>query len=743
TVLRAAAFMDGLVPTDIDTQTYVFVDDVVEQDAAYTTGVAGLPASWDGQSPDYGLDPRVTDDPAHRQTIKDDLKSIPSLSIVMSSEDMFGSRGIYSHPGNRGAGWERATSLELIDPAAPDGSKDFQVDCAIRIQGGAFRSFGLSLKKSFRVLFKSDYGPSKLRYPFFGPDAAQEFDTLTFRMEANDGYQWGNRTNVQYARDEFGRRTQLAMGWPASHGRYMHIYINGVYWGVYNTIERPDAAFGETYFPGVDKAEWDGLNNGSSINEGNTGSWNTLRNMVSGISDVAAGDEAGRTAIYMESQGLNPDGSEDPAREDFINIDNYIDYLLVNFYMGNADWPHNNWYAGRARGPDSTGFHFFMWDAEWSLFLNSGSDRTGVDRGVCEPYSHLRKSLEFRMRWADRAHAALFNGGVLTPQPCVDRWVDATKDHSKFLVGELARWGDQHGTLRTMDQWLSANRQIRDDWMATRTPGFLNVLKGAGLYPEIDAPVFSQHGGSVSVDTPVTMATDADTIYYTLDGRDPRLLGGAPDPSAEVASFGGGGPVAMTFLSSGHEWDYLDDGSDQGTAWRGEGFDDSAWASGASPLGYGGDGEATTISYGPDPDNKFATTYYRTTVDIPDPSAFFNFLVRLRYDDAAAVYLNGVEIIRTSNLPAAAAFNEYASSTTPSESSWFDFTFPTDAFRPGMNTLAVEVHQGSGTSSDTRMDLVVRGEVSPGGGANISDPLIFDSPTVLTSRSYNSGSGEW
>ncbi len=96
----------------------------------------------------------------------------------------------------------------------------------------------------------------------------------------------------------------------------------------------------------------------------------------------------------------------------------------------------------------------------------------------------------------------------------------------------------------------------------------------------------------------------------------------------------------------------------------------------------------------------------------------------------------------TSNLPAGATFDQYANSTATSESSWFNYTFPTSAFNRGTNTLAVEIHQGSGSSSDTRMDLVVRGEVSPGGGANVSDPLFFDSPTLLASRSYNRGSGE-
>ncbi|NIP92220.1 MAG: lamin tail domain-containing protein, partial [Akkermansiaceae bacterium] len=173
------------------------------------------------------------------------------------------------------------------------------------------------------------------------------------------------------------------------------------------------------------------------------------------------------------------------------------------------------------------------------------------------------------------------------------------------------------------------------------------------------------------------------------------------------------------------------------------GFDDSRWDSGPSPLGYGGDGEVTTVSFGPDSSNKFATTYFRTTVDIPDPSLFLHFLLRLRYDDAAAVYLNGSEIIRTSNLPAGAEFDDYATADNRSESSWFDFTIPTGAFAAGPNTLAVEMHQGDGQSSDIRLDMILRGETTQGGGDNVTDPVFFTAPTLLSARAYNSGTSEW
>ncbi len=751
TPLRALACKPGHRPANVDTQTYLFPDDIVTQNAANTQSVWGLPASWDGQAPDYGMDSRVTS--LHAATIRNDLRTVPSLSIVMDTGDLFGSGGIYSHPNNSGTAWERPTSLELIDPAFPDGSNDFQVNCGVRIQGGAFRSFGLTLKKSLRVLFKDLYGPTKLRYPLFGPDAAREFDTLILRMESNDGYQWENLTNVQYARDEFARRTQLAMGSPAPHGRFLHLYLNGVYWGLYNVVERPDASFGAAYF-GADKDEWDAINTGTATNEGSTSSWNTLKSIVAGIPGAA--DETARTAIYMQAQGLRPDGTDDPARAAFIHIDNFIDYLLANWYVGNADWPHRNYYTGRERdlldppplagSRSSAGTHFFCWDAEWSMFMNSNNDQTGNYAGVCEPYRHLRNSLEFRVRFGDRAHRALFNDGALTAQRCLDRYAEVTADHTSILVPELARWGDQHGTLRTLQNWLDEYNHIRSGWLAVRTPALVTVLKGAGLYPSLAAPVFSPHGGPVTPATPVTIRAAADTICYTTDGSDPRLLGGGINPAAVVVPFGGSGPADTTFLTTGSTWKYRDLGTDPGAGWKQPGFNDSGWPAGPSSLGYGSDGEGagTTVGYGPDANQKYPATQFRATVVVPDPGAFDHFLLRLKYDDAVAFYVNGAAVVLTANLPAGAdpAWDEYATGLVDNESAWHDYILPVGALVAGANTLAAQVHQFGGASTDLRFDAVLRGVVAEEGG-NQTDPLWFPATTRLSARAYDSASRQW
>lgn len=763
--VRAIAYLEGMRSTNVDTQTYFFLDDVITQSAATTQSVWGMPADWSGTSPDYGLNASVT--ALHAATIKDDLQTVPSLSIVMPNEDLFGSSGIYSHPENSGINWERATSLELIDPAHPDGTMNFQIDCGMRIQGGAFRRFDLTKKKSFRLLFKGIYGDSKLRYPLFGDLTTDEFDTLIFRMESNDGYQWGNRTNVQYARDQFGRRSASELGIPASRGRYFHVYLNGVYWGIYNVVERPDVSFGVTHF-GAEKEDWDAINFGTPINESRGDYWNTLVSLAAQVS--SAGSESARTAAYMKVQGLNPDGSNHPAWADFLNVENLCDYLLVNWYTGNADWPHRNYYTGRERdlldpigwrgSRTSTGTHFFMWDVETSMLLNSSIDQTGATSGVNVPYGSLRASKEFQMKMGDRAHRALFNGGALTATASMARYADLTKNHRSILIPELARWGDQHGSQRTIAQWESAYQQIQSQWLADRSPELVEILRKAKLYPDLPAPRYSQHGGEVALGGGPSLSVPLSVrqIYYSYGPKDsdltdyhhpldPRLPGGGISPTARLLTLGGGvGGETTQFLSSGDLWRYLDDGTDQGTQWRGDGFNDSLWSEGPSPLGYGDGDEAQVVGFiDADPVaggvQKNATTYFRKRLSIFNPTIYGEFQLDYLFDDAIAIYVNGVEVERV-NLDAEAPFDRYANQQSAENQSGTIILDPS-FFVAGENLIAVEIHQLNGNSSDISFDLELRGQPAGGDNRHTTDPLVLDESGWLYSRSYDPGTGEW
>ncbi len=770
TPVKAIAYKAGFVSTNVDTQTYIFVDSILAQTSANTQSVYGLP-SFSNQY--YGMNNNPAVNPQTHPTIANDLKTIPSLSIAIDSDDMFGPSGIYTNPNSSGTAWERKTSLELIDPADPTGATNFQLNCAIRIQGGAFRSFGLTRKKSFRVLFKSQFGtsnlptggPGSLNYPMFGtePGVAQEFQTLTFRMESNDGWQWsGANGQPQYARDEFGRRAQLALGQPSSHGRYLHLHINGVYWGVYNVVERPDSGFAESYIDGAVRELWEGQNSGNPINDAiNLNFWNSYKSAVAPISSATT--DAQRDAIYLQACGFNADGTRNAAFPIWCDPSNTADYFLVNWYSGNSDWPQKNYYGGIDTQPTRTGYKYFMWDSEWSLFLRSNTNTNRITdyRGIADPNDDLEESPEYQIRFADRAHRALFNSGPLTPSGARALYDEVTAQHTSILVPEAARWGNQHNQQRDVGDWQNEYNNIVNNWFPVRADIFISQLRSADLYPNIDAPTYSQHGGSVPMGSGPTLIVPqtVSQIYYMYGpgdsdltdyehSLDPRLVGGSINPAATLITLsGGGGPTTTVYIDNGDNWKYLADGSNQGTGWRGVGFNDSSWPSGPSELGYGDNDEATDVGFvdvdpGTAGDQKNATTYFRKVVNIVDPSPFADFTIDITYDDSYAIYVNGNEVARHSGLSANAPYNEYSSNSVGNNAT-ATHTLATNSFASGNNTIAVEMHQTSNTSSDVSFDMTLTGNPPGGGSTHASDPLVLNTPGWLFSRSYNSTSGEW
>ena len=546
TILRAAAFLTGWRPSNVDTHSYFFLDDVIRQTSASTIA-AGFPSTWGGTAPDYGMDPEVIGQNGTDQyggkyaaTIRNDLRSLPTLSIALNIDDMFGANGIYTQSGSRGLNWERAASAEMI---LPDGSTAFQENCGIRIQGGAFRSHGLTKKHSLRLLFKSLYGASKLTYPIFGDEASTSIDTVVFRANSNDGWQWSAAGDSPlYIRDSFGRRVLLENGGVGSHENFVHLYINGHYWGLYNPVERPDHSFSATYFGG-DKENWDAQNSGTA-NNGDLVAWNAM------LAQANAG--LASTANYQRIQGNNPDGSRNPAFPNYLDVTNLADYMIVNLYVGNTDWPHKNFWVGRDRSPESTGFKFYMWDSEWSMLINSALnvDRTTVGNGVAQAYAACRANEEFRVLFGDRLHRFFFNGGPLYVDPDHPGWDPAHPERNwpaaifagladridRAIVAESARWGDQHAaTPYTRDEhWEVERDQLLETYLPFRSAIVLNQFRGIGLYPGIQAPELNQFGGKVAANFPITLshANPSGVIYYTLDGTDPRLVGGGLSPMA-------------------------------------------------------------------------------------------------------------------------------------------------------------------------------------------------------------------
>jgi hypothetical protein len=170
--------------------------------------------------------------------------------------------------------------------------------------------------------------------------------------------------------------------------------------------------------------------------------------------------------------------------------------------------------------------------------------------------------------------------------------------------------------------------------------------------------------------------------------------------------------VTAPLIPRGAIWRFLDNGSNQGTNWIGLNFNDASWSSGTARLGYGGDGEATTVSYGPNSSAKYITTYFRRSFEISDANLFQALKLRLIRDDGAVVYLNAVEVFR-SNMPTGSiGFTTNANSALSGGDEFIaeETNLPPVLLHKGLNVLAAEVHQSGGNSSDLGFDLALDGE---------------------------------
>ncbi len=533
TTLRAAAFREGWRSSRVATHTYVFLNDVVQQTRANTLAM-GFPANWGAVAADYGLDPRVVDPSGkdkyggkYARSLKSDLQTIPTLSLVMDQSDLFGPQGLYSNPEFRGDAWERPASLELL---YPDNQPGFQANAGIRIQGGAFRRFDLTYKKSFRVVFREKYGHSTLDYPLFGPGAADHFDNIVLRANSNDAWPYFGGSCL-YIRDAFAMETARALGMITPHSTFVHLYINGLYWGLYNPVERPDAAFSATYHGG-DKDSWDALNQDSAP-DGNYEAWNRLLSLLNqGMSSMAA---------YQRIQGNHPDGTRNPAYEHLLDVDNLIDYMILNFYVGNTDWPGRNWWVGRNRD-NGDGFYFYPWDTETALGVTGLEvDRTSVSDAVARPYGALRSNTDFKMQFADRVYRHFFNGGALYVHPTAPAWNPVFPENNqpaarfaalanqidRAIVGESARWGDQRNTgpFTRDEHWQRERDNLLANFFPRRSSIVLEQFRRAGLYPRTNPPEMNPHGGQVAPGFQLILSAPQGTIYFTTNQTDPRVAG--------------------------------------------------------------------------------------------------------------------------------------------------------------------------------------------------------------------------
>ena len=577
-VVRAMAHKPGFRSTKVETHTYVFPGDVVTQ-----TRPADYPTSWGGEPrADYDMDTQITRSRQYTARLQRGLRDIPTLSVTGEKDDFFGSNGIYVDTQNRNI--EASVSAEYFHPGlTTDGvnvEEGFQIDCGFKLQGGASRNPGSSIKHSLSLRFRDLYGPGKLNYPVFEGTEVTTFDSIHLRAMYNNSWHHSNsgqRARATMIRDQWARDCMIDMGnADGGHGHFVHLYINGLYWGVYNLHERLENDHYAAY-NGFGDDEVLGLNPGRLTSE-ESSSFNAMKSIVTNT----------RTSWARIQRVLD--------------VDNYIDFVITEYFGRNADLKSNDNWRAAGGGSVNAPWRFYCWDTE-RILENETDTSAPSNSGALDGaliFDDLEKFREFRVRFADRAYKHLFHGGALTNLANRNRFQKYADQIDRAIICESARWGDDRsgggfsGNYSRDENWTRAvygtpggpgtspvngvlgswfptsgtNRtdRIISTWRSRRFSGSSDTYLGT-----IQAPVFTvngepQHGGDLPVGASLSATAPSGSVYYTTDGTDPRLEGGNLAPGAVLLSgditLPASGMVRMRArVGAGDSWSPLNEAS--------------------------------------------------------------------------------------------------------------------------------------------------------------------------------------
>ena len=647
------------------------------------------------------------------------VKSLPIISLVGDESKTFYEPdgvmaivgGYYSGDGTwvsdgpdshnnmmgRGMAYERPVSFEWI---MPEDNSGFQVDCGLRVhgsnymrpryhrQGGYWTGNG---KIAFRFYFRDRYGPDWLKYPLF-PFEVEHFKSIVIRSGHND------RVNP-FIKDELIRRLQKDMGHVSSGGTMANLFINGEYKGYYNPCEHIKDAFCQEWY-GSDQP-WDVMTM-NGIRDGNLARWNEMIN-------YARGNDLSNDTYYREM------GKR-------LDIPAFIDYLILQLWCGNWDWPQNNWSAASERSEEGK-WRFYIWDAEGGMFsnrlntvyfdrLNSQNNANGY------LYRALKANNTFRQVFADRLYEHFFNDGALTEANITRRFLE--------LRDEML------GVISNMDMY------VLNTWVPNRLDIFLNACVREGMYtfagPNFRVNGNESYGGYMSPGDVLTITDFGrfNSIYFTLDGTDPinseaeqqndaasTILVAEDTPKRVLVPVR---PVSLDWNSSTT-------------------FDDSAWLySTGNPGGAGFErttGYESLISLNLEEQmySRNSTCYIRIPFTYSGGVGDLDSMIlNIRYDDGFVAYLNGNEIARRNAdniLTWNSSANASHSDSEAVELEIIDVSESLGNLKQGRNLLAIHGLNASAASSDFLISAELVAGRQDSGGASLPGVTQYSDPITL------------
>ena len=609
---------------------------------------------------------------------------LPVVSIVTNPNNLYdGKIGVYTDGVNGVSGrnhgasninmdWERPVNFEYI---TPEGEMAVNQETEFVISGGWSRHYAPS---SFKIKGTNRYEGKKAidYYPFFPYKPYNKYRQIMVRNGGNDN----NSKEHGRVRDAITQQVLLSSGFYCDCQDYqpVHVFFNGRYLAQLNLREPNNRYHGYAYY-GYDDDYMDAFeySNGYFQMAGTKDAFNRWKYLAQGCSSAST---------YEELKQL-------------IDIDEVANFFAAISYIGCSDWIcNNNNVKGYRSLPDGK-FHLTLHDQDWGWSNSNGVqllEKNGSNELLTIYRNMKRGSADFRRRFIDAY--CILQGSVFTTKRCLN-----IADSICRLVEPALSWEGK-------EPWTSYNEQKTAMTGRTSRNSRMNALKAAyelgnGMAVKLSANVpgaaFLLNG------QPVPGAAFDGTLFA------PITLEASAPAGYNFVGWSKSGEANVKVFNKGDSWSYWDKGSLDGTNWKTGSA--SSWAQGPTPLGYGKNTIATTISYGGDNSNKYPTYYFRKTFTIDnDPSNIASLSLSFTADDGFVVYINGTEASRYLLPDGEITYGTYATTYAPDNPDSGTIELPASLLRKGNNVIAVEVHNNVPGSTDIYWDAEMSYNISSG-----------------------------
>lgn len=651
--------------------------------------------------------------------------SLPVVSVVSDSAFLYGDsigiyvKGVNGRPGNGQStscnwnmDWERPVNFSYM---TTDGEMVLNQDVNMEMCGGWSRAY---TPHSFKLKGDKKLGGDKnLPYPFFSAKPYIRNRTLQIRNGGNDYTCRIKDPILQTILQTSGIDIDVQSYQP------VHEFINGTYIGVLNVREPNNKNYVYANY-GWDDDEIDQFE----------------------ISpDSFYVQKCGTDSAYQQILTLSADAANSETYEEIkqlLDIDEYINYMASEFYMGSGDWTRNNVKGFRYHDGgkmrfvvfDTDGsfshsndmFTYFMGlenDYQFDVLYPSG-DRLTTDNTYVTIFRQLLQNEDFRRKFID---TYCIMGGSVFEATRTSEVIDSLT--ANVYPAMALTGGSPYSTSNSVKSTLSSRNTTMISGIKSFATFNLSSTTAQAVTLKSDAP-----GARIEIN-----GVDVPTGYFNGNLFAPVTLKALAPAGYTFQGWSDATTSQTTIFSKGGTWSYYDQGSLDGQSWNATSYSTTGWSSGVAPLGYKMTGVSTTMSYGSDSSNKYPTYYLRKTFNInqtinSSDTFSFNYAV----DDGFIVYVNGTEAGRYNMPTGTVTYNTYSTSyaaETPLEGT---ISVSASLLKKGTNTIAVELHNCSANSSDVYFDAQLTGTLDGSGTSyTYTEPEItLPSGTVSLTACY-------